>query len=161
MRTTLDLDEDVLQAAKELADPARCHRRKDVVRTSRAKRSRQRDLCRRSATACRCCHDSPGQRHHDDEAGQRAQRRGVSRVALLDVNVLVALSNPDHTITRSRTIGLPTITRAGGRPVRSRRTASYAFCANPRHETVTFRPAELRQHLLRRFCCSQASRVLA
>ena len=39
----------------------------------------------------------PGQRNHDDEAGQRAQGRGVSRVALLDVNVLMALSDPDHT----------------------------------------------------------------
>src|SRR3970040_203386 len=31
-----------------------------------------------------------------DEIGQRAAGRGVSRVALLDVNLLVALFDPDH-----------------------------------------------------------------
>ena len=100
MRTTLDLDEDVLQAAKELADIYGVTAGKMLseprAQSTHANRAGAEGPQRRSVAA-----PASRQANHDDEAGQRAQGRGVSRVALLDVNVLVgALQSTSTRTTR-------------------------------------------------------------
>ena len=94
MRTTLDLDDDVLQAAKEIAAAKGLTAGKvvsDLVRKALEPVARRAPK-RRAA-------DAPAggwNTEDDDGARQRAPRRAVSGPALLDVNVLVALFNPNH-----------------------------------------------------------------
>ncbi len=103
MRTTLEIDDDILQAAKELAagrdSDDRARRLGSDAQGPRtgAAGSRQERRPRAPAPAGR--YAAP-----DDETRQRVAGRAVSpiargaprRVALLDVNVLVALFDSDH-----------------------------------------------------------------
>ena len=135
MRTTLDLDEDVLAGSERArriptaSPPARC------CPTSRGRHSHRPGLCRRSATACRCCRGGPAGAIVTMKLVNELQRRGVSRVALLDVNVLVALFDPDHHAPRSRrTIGSPITTCDGWATCRAHAERLRArFLRIPRH----------------------------
>ena len=95
MRTTLDIDDDVLQAAKELAHSRRTYRWQGALgagppgaRAPPYPVPAQRRACPGPS--------AQGKRQAHDGARQPPARRGVSGPALLDVNLLVALFDPDH-----------------------------------------------------------------
>lgn len=114
MRTTLDVDDDVLQAARELV-ALRGKTVGQVVseleRRGLAPAASHRERNRRPRAAA----PARWQAASDDEARQQPERRRVIRPALLDVNVLIALFDPDHINTDVYLLGVAV--KHGGRLV--------------------------------------------
>ncbi len=132
MRTTLDLDADVLQAAKELAAARGSTAGKVLSELARkgleSPKARPRPQ-RRAAPAATSARRAAAH----DEARQRSARRAVGRAGgprrpARRQRAAWRCSTPITSTTTWRTIGLPLIAFTAGRHVRSPRTAS---CASP------------------------------
>ena len=146
MRTTLDIDADVLQAAKEMASVQGTTVGRvisDLVRKALAPAP---PITRMRNGVPLMPSRGPGAPKITMRVRQRTARRAVSRVALLDVNVLVALFDPDHVHHAHvrRTTGSSTSAGAGWAtcPARRRTDQSGRITglsnsqASPRRRTV-------------------------
>ena len=150
MRTTLDIDDDVLQAAKELASVrgrTAGQTLSDLARAGLQPRARS----ARVRNGVPLLPPPAGRRAPDDEARELAARRRVNRIALLDVNVLVALFDPDHVHHDLAHDWFAGQAAAGWATCPVTENGYLRVLANPVYGTPMARPEALLRHL-RRFC---------